>query len=93
MNNGLGLRTGGGRISQYWSGPGRVDPRGLHAGARYVPFVVERLLGLFFYTEAGRRYRIIKYRISQMKGAEWAQEQRRATTPNVIGLGSFPEAA
>lgn len=38
-----------------------ADARGLHAGASYIPFVVERLLTVFLMTETGAKMRHHKY--------------------------------
>lgn len=39
----------------------QADPHRVHAGACYIPFIIERLFGLFLSTQAGRQFKIHKY--------------------------------
>lgn len=67
-----------------------ADPKGLHAGACYLPFVVERLFGVFLASEAGAHLRVMKYpvaaaerrlnlhliRLREMKDTAWTTRSR-----------------
>lgn len=62
-----------------------ADPRGIHAGATYLPFIIERLFGVFLSTAEGQVFSAFKYpvpdnesalsphhqRLRQMKQAAW----------------------
>ena len=63
----------------------QADPKGLHAGASYLPFIIERLFGAFLESDEGRSFSSIQYpvasekyrlnphlrRLHQMKQAAW----------------------
>jgi len=46
---------------------GMADPKAIHVGACYVPFVVERLFGVYLQTEEGRRFKSKKYSVPAME--------------------------
>lgn len=45
----------------------RADPRAVHFGACYVPFVVERLFGMFIDSEEGRALKAYKYALPEVE--------------------------
>ena len=63
----------------------RADPKGIHVGASYLPFIIERLFGAFLETDEGRSFSSMQYpvaaekyrlnphlrRLHQMKQAAW----------------------
>jgi hypothetical protein len=53
-----------------------ADPKGVHAGACYLPFLVERLFGVFLESQEGQAFKACKYHLPEVE-SKLSQHHRR----------------